>query len=50
MLVTILLGFFPPLFSFSWELARPEITGTEVLSCLDIADVEGKSQLSGDAE
>lgn len=33
-----------------WRLARPEIIGAEVLSCFEVADVEGKSHLSSRAE
>lgn len=47
MLVSIAFFFFPP---FSWKLVRLKITGAKVLSCLDIADVEGKSQLSNEVE
>ena len=49
-MLVIILWVFSPLFSFSWELARPEITETKVLSCLEVADVERKSQLSSEAE
>lgn len=47
MLVIIPLFLF---FSFSWKLGRPETTGKKLLPCLEVADVEGKSQLSNDAE
>lgn len=43
----VIIAFF---FSFSWKLAGPKITGAKVLSCLEVADVEGKSQLSNEAE